>query len=132
MSWLDHEVREVMTPGVVALPGDASLRRVHEALLVHRLHAVLVVDHRSGAPLGWVTPSGLLAQLSAGHQARSARQAIDERVVRISPSALARDAVAMLQSPGVTHLLVCHGEQNMPEGVVSSLNLLPVAAGRRP
>ena len=119
-----------MTPGVVALPGDASLRRVHEALLAHRVHAILIVDHRSGAPLGWITPAGLLAQLSGDHEPRTARQAVDEQAVRISPSASARDAVALLATPGISHLLVCHGEQNMPEGVVSPLDLLPVAASR--
>lgn len=125
---LDREVRDVMTPGVVSVPADASLPRVHGALLAHGVHAVLVVDQHRGQALGWVSARGVLTAIAAGGGPRTAHQAISEPVTRISPSASAREAMAALVEPGVTHLLVSHGDR-MPEGVVSALDLVAAAGG---
>lgn len=124
-----REARDVMTPGVVSIPDDASMRRVYGALRAHRIHALLVVDHRTGTPLGWVSATGLLATLAGERRPRTAAQAIDEAPVRISPSASLAEAAAALKQSATTHLLVCHGEQNMPEGVISALDLVPLAPG---
>ena len=127
---LDAEVRDIMTPGVVSIPSDASMRRVHETMLAHALHAVLVVDRETGQPIGWVTARGLLRW--AGHvgTVHTAKQAICEAVHAVSPSAPTSDAIDMLLSAEVSHLVVGRGGAAMPEGVVADIDVVRIDAGR--
>ncbi|MEA2444867.1 MAG: hypothetical protein QOJ12_2159 [Thermoleophilales bacterium] len=125
---LDAEVRDIMTPGVVSIPSDASMRRVHETMLAHGLHAVLVVDRETGQPIGWVTARGLLRWAGRVGTVRTAKQAISEPVHTVSPSAPVRDAVAMLLSAEVSHLLV--GGAAMPEGVVADIDIVRIDSHR--
>ena len=127
---LSREVREVMTPGVVSVPGDASLKQVYGALAAHGIHAILVVDRKSAAPLGWVTAAGLLRWTLEGSQQHTAQQAVCEPVHTISPSATVRDAVALLVKPGVSHVLVAHYGAGAGEGVVSDLDVVGLLSGR--
>ena len=126
---LDREVRDVMTPGVVMISADAALGRVHEALALHRVNAVLVVERNGGKPLGWITARGLLSQAIEGGRPHTAGQAICEPPHTVSPSASVKEAAEALLSAGVSHVLVSHGVDCMPEGVVSALDV--VGAARR-
>ena len=127
---LEREVREVMTPGVVSVPGDASLKQAYGALTAHRVHALLVVERKSGLPIGWVNAAGLLRSIVEGHARQTAGQAICEPVHTISPSATVRDAVDLLLKPGVSHVLVAHYGAASGEGVVSAVDVVRLAAGR--
>jgi CBS domain-containing protein len=124
---LDTPVRALMTPGVVTLVEDASLRHAYAALAAHRVHAVLVVSRRDAMPLGWVTARSLLRWLDLDDDLRSARDAISEDVRMIASTATARDAVAALSEDGVTHLLVSSRDSAVPEGVLSDIDLTKVA-----
>jgi len=121
---LDSEVREVMTHGVVSIPGDASLRDAHEALVAHEVHALLVTDRDTAAPLGWITARGLLLSAAGRAVAHNAKQAITEPIHTISPSATVAKAVDHLLDTRASHLLVAPREGAMPEGVVSELDLV--------
>jgi CBS domain-containing protein len=118
------EVREVMTPGVVVIPADASVDRLRDALSVHRVHAVLVVERHGGRPVGWATARGLLRMSAEGRLPRTAGQAVVEPARTISPSATVADAVAALAGADTGALLVCHGADSMPEGVVTELDVV--------
>jgi CBS domain-containing protein len=124
-----REVREVMTPGVVSVPADASLKQLYGALGAHGVHAVLVVERKSGAPLGWASAAGLLrwAVESGGH---TAGQAVCEPIHTISPSANVREAVELLLQPGVSHLLVAHQHSALGEGVLSALDVVRLLSRR--
>ena len=128
--WLDQEVRDAMTPGVIAIPADASLPRVYDALIMHRVHAVLVVERLGGRPVGWISARGILRMAAAPATFRTAGQAVCEPAQTISPSATLRDAIAVMSDAGATHLLVAHGDDAMPEGVLSDLDLVRRAARR--
>ena len=121
---LETQVRDFMTPGVLTIAEDASLRHVYRAMAVHSVHAILVVGRTSGRPLGWVTARGLLAWVGLDRSLASARDAITERPLMIDPSAVAREALTALSQVGTSHLLVCRGSEGMPEGVVSELDLI--------
>ena len=121
---LDREVRDVMTPGVVTISADASVSRVRDALAAHRVNAVLVVERHGGRPLGWITARGLLAQVLEETHHRSAGQAICEPPTTVSPSASIKEAADALLAVGTSHLLVAHGQDCMPEGVVSALDVV--------
>ncbi len=124
-----REVREVMTPGVITIAEDASVRQVRRALEAHRIHAVLVVGRQHGRPLGWVTSRGLLGWLERDDTLAHASDAITEPVTTIPPSASVHEAIRAILQPGVTHLLVQHHPDRLPEGVVGERDLL--ALGRR-
>jgi CBS domain-containing protein len=128
---LSREVREAMTPGVISVPGDASLKQVYGALTAHRVHAVLVVDRKSANPLGWINAAGLLRwMVEASSDQHTAAQAVCEPVHTISPSATVRDAVAILLKPGVSHVLVTHYGALSGEGVLSNLDVVALMSGR--
>jgi CBS domain-containing protein len=116
------EIRDVMTPGVVTIVEDASLIQACRALRRHRVHAVLVVGRHQGTPIGWITARGLLGLLDHD-PCTPARDAVVERAVTIGPSATVADAVAILSHEGISHLLVSHRSETLPEGIVSDLDL---------
>ena len=124
---LDTPVRALMTPGVVTIVEDATVRQAFAALTAHRVHAVLVVGHERGVPLGWVTARGLLRYLDAADDLLCVRDAISEEPRTIEPGASAREAMVALSDPGITHLLVTPRQALVPEGVVSELDLAGVA-----
>ena len=121
---IDREVRDFMTPGVVTISADASLHRVHDALVKHGVNAVLVVERKGGHPLGWITARGLLREAAGGGSHQLAGQAISEPATMISPSAPLRDAIRALLADDVSHLLVAHGPDCAAEGVVSPLDVV--------
>jgi signal-transduction protein with cAMP-binding, CBS, and nucleotidyltransferase domain len=114
---LAREVRDVMTPGVVTIPADA-------------VHAVLVVDRKSAAPLGWISANGLLRWALDDSHHHTAGQAICEAVHMVAPSATLRDAAEILLRPGVSHVLVAHHGATSGEGVLSAADVVRVVAGR--
>ena len=125
--YLDTPVRDIMTPGVVAISEDAAIRHTYRVMIVHHVHAVLVVGRRNAKPLGWVTTRGLLAWLEREGSLASARDAITQRPVTIEPSATAKDALVALAQPNVSHLLVAHHPELAPEGVVTAMDLMALA-----
>jgi CBS domain-containing protein len=118
------EVREVMTPGVVTIVEDASVKQTRRAMQTHGVHAVLVVGSEQGGPLGWVTARGLLSWVERDESFAHARDAITEPPTMIEPSASVHEAVRTILQPGVTHLLVQRGPRRLPEGVVGERDLL--------
>lgn len=125
---LDTPVSQVMTPGVVCIAEDATLRQVYRALHIHRVHAVLVVGRLDGSPLGWITTRGLLAWLEHDDALVPAREAITEDPVTVEPGASVREALAKLTRPETTRLLVARRDDVFPEGVLTDTDLLRVAA----
>lgn len=126
---LDTPVRDIMTPGIVSIVEDASLARVHHAMVAHDVHAILVVGRKDGRPLGWVTARGLLGWAEADHDLSYVRDAITESPATVPPTATAREAISALCRPGVSHLLVAHTDDSLPEGVLSDLDLVALTGG---
>jgi len=75
-----------MTPGVVTIVEDASVKQARRALKAHAVHAVLVVGRDQGRPLGWVTARGLLSWVDRDESLAHARDAITEPPANIEPS----------------------------------------------
>ena len=123
-SVMEREVRELMTPGCVAISDAASVDQAAEALAANRVRAVLVVGAVKGTPLGWVTARGLLDWQGRDGSAVSAREAITEGVTGIHPSASVRAAICALSMPGVSRLVVRRRGDRLPEGVVTDFDLV--------
>jgi CBS domain-containing protein len=121
-------VRDIMRPGVIMLPDDASVVQAQRALLTHDVHAVLVVEGGTGRPMGWVTSRGLLGWCDRDTQLTRARLAVTEPALTIEPSATARKALELLDGAGAARLLVARRAEGMPEGVVADVDLLRLLA----
>jgi CBS domain-containing protein len=113
-----------MTPGVVAVPEDASVEEVARALVAHGVHAILVVSPEGGTPVGWVTAEGLRHWLSADRRGSMAKEAITETVAGIEPGATVTAALYALSMPGVSRLVVRHRGTGFPVGVVTDFDLV--------
>jgi CBS domain-containing protein len=124
---LDTEVRAIMRAGVVTISEQASLRQAFRAVALHQEGAVLATDH-TGAPVGWITQPGLLAWADTDSEQLTASAAIDGAVVRIHPTATARQALALLREHEASQLLVAHADDAAPEGVVSAGDLIRLVA----
>src|SRR3954449_4571731 len=83
-------VRSIMRPGVVAVPGGASLTQVAQAMTSHGVHAVLVVETGAPRPAGWATSRTLIARLLDGSRFVPAIDAVTELPTPIRPSLRAR------------------------------------------
>jgi CBS domain-containing protein len=121
-------VSQLMTPGVVSLGEDASLRQTYRALRAHGVHAVLVVDRTGGQPLGWATERGLLSWMGRDHAMASARDAVTEPVHVIRPTATGRQALEELARHDASRLLVSQVAGHFPEGVLAQADLVAFAA----
>jgi CBS domain-containing protein len=121
---LNKMVREIMTPGVVAIVEDASLRQTYRCMVCHGVHAVLTVGAANRRPLGWITARGLLSWMSTEHELICARDAVTERPRAIEPSATVSEAIVALSRPDTTRLLVAVSADSFPEGVVSELDII--------
>lgn len=124
----DATARDLMTPGVIAVVEDASLRQGFRSMVAHGKHAILVLGRTNGKPLGWITDRGLLSELEGEHPLRPVGEAITEEPVTVAPGTTAREMAAKLSQAGTSHLLVVPSGGHLPEGVVSALDLVRVAA----
>lgn len=127
---LETPLRELMTPGVVAVPEDASLASVFGAMRAHRVHAVLVTSGDDGGPLGWVTSRSLLAHVLTDLDLAPAGRAIDEPAVSLPPVATAAEAVELLRERDARRIAVCRAPARLPEGVVTDLDLVELLTRR--
>jgi CBS domain-containing protein len=121
-------VRSIMRPGVIAISHEASLLQAMRTMLRHGTHAVLLLGSRSGRPVGWVTSRGCLDHVGEDPGLVPAGSVVTEAPVFIEPGASAEDATRALSQPGVSHLLVSHNPDSPPEGVVTELDLIALAA----
>ena len=124
---LGRMVRRVMSPGVVSLPSDATLREACGAMARHGVHAVVVVD-RDSRPVGLVTAGGIVRHRDHDLDVRPVGLELDEEIVSISPTASAEQAAELLALPGITHLLVSPSPRHPPEGVVTAHDLVRLLA----
>jgi CBS domain-containing protein len=127
---VNTRVRSIMRPGVVTVPGNASLTEVAQAMTAHGVHAVLVVEPRAPGPAGWATSRALIARLLDSSRFVPAIDAVTELPTPILPSASIADAIRALAPPGVTHLLVTTGPSAVPQGVVSETDIVEFAASQ--
>jgi signal-transduction protein with cAMP-binding, CBS, and nucleotidyltransferase domain len=122
-------VRELMKPGVVTLPDQASLLEAKRALVRHGVHAVLIAA-TDGRPLGWVTHDGLLPWLERDLASIQAAHAITEPPRFVELDATAAEALEALASSGATHLLVAQAPSQAPHGIVSPVDLVELLTAR--
>src|SRR5919108_4050183 len=116
-------VRDVMSPGVIAVPSDTTVRACAQTMFERRTHAVLVVDQRSREPLGWVTHQDVLRYLRSDPMTTLAGGVISREPAYIDADATVEEAAEQMIEESTTHLLV-GSPTVIPEGVLSSWDLV--------
>jgi CBS domain-containing protein len=125
-------VRDVMSPGVIAVPSDTTVRACAQTMCERRTHAVLVIDQRSREPLGWVTHLDVLQYLRSDPMTTLAGGVVSQGAAYVDADATVEEAAEQMIRDEVTHLLV-GSPTAIPEGVLSSWDLVAHYArpGRR-
>jgi CBS domain-containing protein len=126
---LEHAlVADAMRAGVIGCPPDTSMEAVARIMATNHVHAVVVTGLAGGAPWGVVTDADLL---SVAHEAseRLAGSCATTDPVVVRPGERLLDAVELMRTHGVTHLLV--SDSDHPVGVLSSLDVAGIVAWAR-
>jgi CBS domain-containing protein len=116
-------VRDVMSPGVIAVPSDTTVRACADTMWERRTHAVLVIDQRSREPLGWVTHLDVLHYLRSDPMTTLAGGIVSQEAAYIDGDATVEEAAEQMIRDETTHLLV-GSPTVIPEGVPSSWDLV--------
>jgi CBS domain-containing protein len=125
------KVRELMCPAVVTCPPDASLATVATLMTTHGVHSLIVTLPERGTPLIVDDLELVRAALEDADDAQAADIARGPAVMVPSDASL-EDAVAMMASSHVAHLLATDPGSRSPVGIVSSFDVAAVLSGWEP
>jgi CBS domain-containing protein len=123
-------VRSVMSPGVIAVSGDATVRDCAATMAARRTHAVLVIDPGTRTAMGWVFHRDVLRHLRHDPLTTRAADVVSRQAAYIGPEETVEEAGQRMLADDVSHLLVGYGPDTVPEGVLSSWDLVAYYAGR--
>lgn len=116
-------VRDVMSPGVIAVPSDTTVRACAQTMFERRTHAVLVIDQRNRDPIGWVTHRDVLKYLRSDPMTTLAGGVVSQQPAYVDADASVEEAAEQMVRDNTTHLLV-GSPAVIPEGVLSSWDLV--------
>jgi CBS domain-containing protein len=119
-----------MHHGMLSCGPDDPLRDVAATMANHRVHAVLIADRPGGRPLGVVSDYDVAAAAAGGDDQITAREASGGEPLTVSSDAPVADAARLMSNQHVSHLVVVQGASGYPAGVISTLDVASVYAGR--
>ncbi|MGZ8476301.1 MAG: CBS domain-containing protein [Candidatus Limnocylindria bacterium] len=124
-------VAEAMHPGVVTCGTEQRLARVAATMSAHSIHTVVVPSMLGGDALT-ITDLDLIRAGLGGTLGETAGDIARDPMATVAPSASLEHAAAMMATKEVAHLLVCDAGSDVPEGVLSSFDIVSVLSGRDP
>jgi CBS domain-containing protein len=119
-----------MSPGIIVISGENTVAACAAAMSARRTHAVLVADEKTRQPLGWVFHRDVLKHLKSDPYATRAADVVSQEPAYVHPEDTAEEAADKMDTEGLTHLLVAQSEDAIPEGVLSSWDLVSYYAAR--
>src|SRR5919108_3433073 len=108
-------VRSIMSPGIIVISGETTVAACAATMCARRTHAVLVVDEKAREPLGWVFHRDILGHLRRDPYTTRAADVVSEEAAYIHPEETVEDAADRMVEENLTHLLVGHGRDSVPE-----------------
>jgi CBS domain-containing protein len=129
------KVADAMTTGVISCQPHTTLRSIARLMADHRVHAVFVFDYgdeddESPELQGLVTDLDVAAAAWGGIDGRRARDSAVEPLVTVRSDDRLERAAQLLAENGVSHLAVIDATTGRPAGVVSTLDIARIVAGR--
>lgn len=112
-----------MSRGVIALPEDTTIGACALAMKERGTHAILIVTS-DREPVGWIFQLDILRHISDDPLTRLASDAVSEAVQTIEPEVSVQDAAELMVDQNLTHLLVARSHDALPEGVLSTWDLV--------
>lgn len=122
---------DAMHPGVVACDPGSRLTAVAATMASNAFHAAVILAPDSPRALA-VTDLDLIRAALSGGSELTAAEIAREPMATIGPSAPLEDAVALMATRDLAHVLVAEPEADWPAGVLSSFDVASVLAGRDP
>jgi CBS domain-containing protein len=128
-------VADVMRPGVMSCPPDASLLTVAETMATHHVHCVVVAgvttDDAGTDHLVWglVSDMDVVRAAEVGIEGRTASDAARTEIVTVEPATPLVDAAVLMARHATSHLVVV--DQGKAAGVISSLDIAGALAWGR-
>lgn len=119
-----------MHHGMLSCGPEDPLRDVAAIMANHRVHAVLIIEREGSRPLGVVSDFDVAAAAAAGDDQTTAREASGSEPLTVSSDAPVQDAARLMSDQRVAHLVVVEGSSGYPVGVISTLDVASVYAGR--
>jgi CBS domain-containing protein len=121
-------VSDCMHAGILSCAPDAPLAEVAGIMSEHRVHAVAVIDHAGGRPVGVVSALDVVAAAASG-TAPTALQAAATEPLSVSARESLHRAAQLMAEHGVAHLVVLDAAGGYPVGVLSTLDVAAAYAG---
>jgi CBS domain-containing protein len=124
-------VREAMHEGVLSCPADAPLSTVAELMATKSVHCVVVTDGDDVGVWGVISDLDLVAAAGVRDlDAQSAGGSAATPALAIAPADTLQRAAQIMTENAVAHLLVVDERSRRPVGVLSTLDVARVLAGR--
>ena len=126
---------DVMHPGMISCPGDASLRTVARMMASYRVHAIIVhggegEELPGGGTWGVVSDADLVrAALDDGLDETTARQVAATPALTVATVDPLTRAMQLMAEHEVTHVIVLERHSGRPIGVLSTLDVARALAG---
>lgn len=126
-------VVDVMHPGIVSCPLDASLTDVARLMATHRVHCVAVMGISHDAQnerFVWGLISDLdvmRAGIRLGPEETAGALAL-EPIISVGPTMSTTEAGELMLKHGVSHVVVVDPDTEQPTGILSTFDVIGVLA----
>jgi CBS domain-containing protein len=124
-------VADAMRPGVFSCSAETPIRTVAQMMAQHHIHSVVITDvSRSSGEQAWgiVSDVDVLRAADAGDLDEGAGGIAATEFLTVGPQERLSDAVQLMASHEVTHVVVGDEESGRPIGVLSTLDVAGVIA----
>lgn len=122
-------VRDCMHHGVFTCEPDDSLKRVAAIMADQRVHAVVITTPNGQRAVGVVSDLDVVSAAASGAQCTAIQAAATETVTAVADESV-RDAAQRMSEHAVSHVIVVDPVEGYPLGVLSTLDVAAVYAGR--
>jgi CBS domain-containing protein len=132
MPSLEHAtVADAMHPGIISCEPDVPLSEVARIMATNHVHCVAVIGISHEAPecpvWGLISDLELLKAGIAGEEP-TARALATQPLVSVDPRTPLRQAISLMLTHGVSHVVAVDPQSQQPIGILSSLDVAGILA----
>ncbi len=116
-------VREIMTPTIISVDAEATVKEAAEVMIQKGIGSVVVVEQ--GKPVGIVTERDLLKRVVAkalDPSKTKVKEVMSSPLITIKPDTYIIDASKLMNEKGIRRLIVMEGDKAV--GIITEKDLL--------